>query len=73
VTVIQRCETCKYWAEGAQGNEGFGTCQRIDDNYPPEPDTQAMIQTAYYGSSWMETRPDFGCTLHERKDLVIDG
>lgn len=67
---IKRCRNCKYWAEGAQGNEGFGTCQKIEDSYPPEPETMAFLSTAYYGSTWLETRPDFGCTLYESERIA---
>lgn len=66
-----RCRTCKHWAEGAQGREGYGNCQGIPDadGYPgPASDALAIANNGDGTvSSWLETRGGFGCVLHEER------
>lgn len=72
-----RCGSCRWWAEGAQASlypgadPRFGNCERIADaaGFAGENGHLALANNGDGTvSSWLETRAEFGCVLHETKE-----
>lgn len=73
---MERCETCKWW-DGPDGDQ-WGVCQRIvepewGDLHPKKIHPGAYMDIAddqVGGEFW--TRHDFGCVLHEPREVSND-
>lgn len=67
VKELPRCATCKHWKQSRKDNSQ-GNCNAVvmGEEYP-EPKPPMFILIDYYETP-LETRPDFGCVLHEPKE-----
>jgi hypothetical protein len=72
-----KCKDCKFWEPISDGKQG--PCLRIDgldgqdDDYfrTDLPDGTLAQAQANYGHTgvWLQTAPDFGCVLFEKRQL----
>ena len=71
---MKTCKTCAFWkSRGVTPGPGvvfeYGLCKRIADADTHPVDCRDAICVDYEGySAWVETGPDFGCTLWEKAE-----
>ena len=65
-----RCSTCKHWVKENGNDDVFRECHGIVDSNSTTGKDHAAYTWDYEGySSGITTRGDFGCVLHEPREV----
>jgi hypothetical protein len=59
------CGTCKHWSGGAQGDMEYGNCEAAGDSDDYTDRGPILTTASHGGGSFLQTRREFGCLLHE--------
>ena len=65
------CGTCRHWntrAYNYRHQPGLGACDAIPRRSIDTPEETPACSSTYDADPMLETRADFGCTLHEPKE-----
>jgi len=72
----KRCKTCKYWEKAQEVSWAWGPaprwvgyCTRAASRSGVAQDEKTMMVAADYEDhmAWLETLPNFGCTMWEKR------
>ena len=60
---MNHCATCKHWSQNDHPPAGYGNCEAMP--YCPGSGVLAFITDSEQYFTWLYTRAEFGCVLHD--------